>query len=606
MSKIVGSKLKYPVAACIISLFLLAAYSNSFKSEFHFDDYHQFLQNPSVRSLGSIPRFFISADLCSVDQSLKGYRPLTFTSFAVNYAASGYNVVGYHILSFIIHLACSFVVFLIVLALLGGAGKKGVYFTALLVSLAFALHPIQTNAVTYVSGRAAILASLFFLLASYAFIRFRSGGGFLPAIASPIFFLMALLSKEMAVSFIGLILVYDLLFTLPKSKSLKKSLKDALYYIPFAGMLAAFLMVRKIVQGYCTVSEQDHGVREYLVSEAKVLLMYLRLLVLPFNQNVDYDLPVSYSFDVRLAVSVVLVCLAAYLLFRLRKSHPALSFFGAWFFITLMPESSFIPIRDLAVEYRLYLPSAGFIAFAIVGAGILMENKAARKAAAAALIILLAILTFNRNKIWSTEYSLWRDVVKKSDYSARAHANYGASLVYRGQYYEAMEELYRSLAINPFYTQSYYVYSNLGTCYYKLGMLPEAVEQFDIATKVNPGFSEGYGNMGAALYELGRYGEAIDVLVKCLIINPEYFDGRVKLAQSYFMTGRKAEGLRELDKAFRQRGGGFDLRYLMAALYFQNGVKDKAVESAEALFNYAVNDTQRRSAAELLAKMQGK
>ena len=163
----------------------LAAYSGSFHAGFHFDDFHQLVNNQHMRSLANVPRFFTEPRLASFSSEDKGYRPVTYTTFALNYALAGYRVFWYHAVNFCLHVLCAFLVFVIVRAVLrdAGSGRAGEY--ALLVAALFAVHPVQTGAVTYITGRAALLASLFYLSGLACFLRFRGRGGYLWGAAAP-------------------------------------------------------------------------------------------------------------------------------------------------------------------------------------------------------------------------------------------------------------------------------------------------------------------------------------------------------------------------------------------------------------------------------------
>ena len=185
----------------LLLVLLVAAYSNSFRDGFHFDDFHQIVENPNVRDLGNIPAFFYSAGMGSVNTSLRGYRPVTYSSFSLSYAVSGYSPGGYRLFNLLLHFLNALLVYAIVRRVVSTrGGDSGGEWAALIAAAAFALHPVQTNAVTYISGRAVLLASFFSLASFYCFLRFRSGGGYAWGAALPVLFLLGLLSKEMAVA----------------------------------------------------------------------------------------------------------------------------------------------------------------------------------------------------------------------------------------------------------------------------------------------------------------------------------------------------------------------------------------------------------------------
>lgn len=513
---------KTAIAAALVLAVLLPAYWNSFGAAFQFDDYNQINENPYIRDVGNIPRFFTDASIGS-DWSeyagLKGYRPLVYTSFALNYAVGSYRVLGYHVFNFVLHFLNCLLVFLLVLSVLKAAGRDRRFLPALAVSLLFAAHPIQTDSVTYISGRAEMLASFFYISAAICFMKYRSdeGRGSLAAgLAAPFLFLLALLSKEMAVSLIAVMAAFDLLFTVPKKGGVRASYRVWLYYIPFVAVLAGYVLAKEALQGFVAESALPFGVKEYLMSEAKVLLLYVRLLILPFNQNADYDLPVTKSPDALVAVSVVLVCIALYVLYRVRRKAPEIAFFGLWFFLALAPESTLVPIPDIAVEYRLYLPSAGFIAALMLPAVRLSGRGLVPKAAALTIsaAALMAVLTFSRDTVWRTDVSFWKDAMRKAPWSDRARANLGKALMDEGRYTEAAREIEIYLNTNHGAQTSFIALDNLGVCYGQAGLTAKAESAFRAAAMIFPDNPEPYENLEWLYKKEGRPDKARDALLE--------------------------------------------------------------------------------------------
>ena len=456
-----------------------------------------------------------------------------------------------------------------------GAGAAGFAAAAL-----FALHPIQTSAVTYVSSRAGLLACLFTLLGFVSFLRYREGGAGPAAgrlawgAAAPAFFLLGLLSKEFAVVLPALMAVYDVVVERPGPW------RKWLYYAPFAAMLIAFLAARGAVQGFMVQPVVSYKVGDYLMSEAGALLMYLRLLILPVNQNVDYNLEHTTSFDARVALAALLVAALLYLLYRVRRLSPATAFFGFWFFIALAPESTLIPITDIAVEYRLYLPSVGFAACIVSALALAVKSPVARRWAVAVVMVLFVTLTFARNRVWATEGALWADAARKAPYSGRAHANLGHALRDEGRWSDAVVELDKALAIGPERVELEQVHDDLGICYYELGRLDDALREFNLSISANPEYAEAYGNLGTAFYDLGRYGEALDVLVRATEVNPGYAPGHVKLSLVYLKLGRIEDALREAETGISYSPRDYFARFNLAVAYMANGRDRDALEQA--------------------------
>ena len=526
------------LTAGLILALVLAAYSNSFKAAFQLDDYHQIVNNYHIRNLTNLPRFFEDGRTGTGLRGVTGFRPITIASFAVNYALSGYRVWGYHALNLLLHAMNALLVFLVINGILAGAGRKDAFAVSLLSSLLFAVHPVQTGAVTYISCRAALLASLFTLSAFYGFIRYRAGGGMAWGASAPALFMLGMLSKETAVALIVLMAVYDLIMTVPRRGGLAASWRIWLYYAPFMAALGVYFAWRKAATGDAIpAGGAGFGRAVYLVSEAKALPLYLRLLFLPVNQNADYYLPATRHIDLGAALGMLLLALAAVFIYRGRKDRPEPAFFGAWFLLALLPEASLVPVPDIAVLYRLYLPSAGIIAATVLILSDALRNTAVKRGLAVLVIALFGVLTIGRNTVWATEYSLWSDVVHKSPRSDRASLNLGKALAEEGRYEDAQWEYMTALAVDPAYPERYYIYANMGLSYFSQGKMDMAMYVLERVVKKYPGFIEAYTNLGEVYLAAGRYGQAVDILKKSAAADPANYRTHLDLGQAYLKLG---------------------------------------------------------------------
>jgi len=556
-------------AAAVLFALTLLAYSNSFNAGFHFDDFHQTVNNKNIADLANLPRFFVAPELGSAHHWNKGYRPVTHGSFAVSYALAGGAVWGYHAVNFLLHFINALLVFILVGSVLKRSGHMAYYYTAMAASAIFAVHPIETSAVTYISGRAVLLATSFYLMSFLAFIRYREHGGYGWAAAAPLLYMAGLLSKEMAVSLPVMMFAYDVLFT-------AKPRRAWLYYTPFIAAFMAYIALRRAFSGFVTAPELPFGTGEYLMSEAKALLLYVRLLIMPVNQNVDYNLPPTLSIDPMVVFSAVAVAASLVWLFRLRAKSPAVSFFGLWFFVALAPESTLVPITDIAVEYRLYLPSVGFIAAVVVLAeGLMKRRETLKKAVAFPLIAMFLILSMYRNCVWADEERLWSDAAKKSPYSLRAHVNLGTVLSKQGRYAEAAVEYRRSIEIDPLSEEAAKVSYNLGVCLSRVGRTDDALDEFRRTVRIDPGFADAYANAGAIYYDAGRYKEAEEALRKAVFINPASGLSHLNLGLTYWKLARLDDAQREMEAAVPLMPGDFDVRYNLALVYNANGHREK-------------------------------
>lgn len=412
MEKFFADKRFHLYISVAITLLVFLAYSNTFKSSFHFDDTIHIVENYKIRDLGNLPTI------------LSEPRGVTMATFALNYAVDGYNVFGYHLVNTLIHIANAILAYFFVLYTLRYVSedefwvKKIASFSALL----FALHPIQTQAVTYVIQRMESLASLFYLVIMVCFVKAvntedNTRQKFFLAL-TVVFFLVGFNAKEIVVTVPAMILLYDYIFV---NKLDYKGLKSrAAYYGVMFALVIYFIFATVVPSGgFNDLSDQSSGIvaesgqpvepaakkiehsagfgvtsispKEYLYTQFNVLVYYVGLLLVPANQNLDYDFPISKSlfstpelhhgavlnfpilpaFISLLLISAV-IALAVYYLKclagkdKLDKKAVA-AYFIFWFFIILSPTSSFIPIIDVIFEHRVYLASLGyFVIFALL------------------------------------------------------------------------------------------------------------------------------------------------------------------------------------------------------------------------------------------------
>jgi tetratricopeptide (TPR) repeat protein len=252
-------------------------------------------------------------------------------------------------------------------------------------------------------------------------------------------------------------------------------------------------------------------------------------MLAPLNQNADWSLPVTRSIDANSALSVLLIAALTATLLMLRRIMPLVTFFGLWWFVALAPEALIMPITDIAVEYRMYIPSIGFIAATAILASRFIKNKTALKASLIVLVLLFGILTITRNEVWATQKTFWADVAKKSPGSSRAHANYGYALYVEGKYREAVAELNRAISLDPLNNNQVYALNSLGLCYVRLGLEGEAEAEFKKALMLEQGVEEPYINLSVLYHQQGRYAEEADVLRMLLNAVPGSVSGRRNL-----------------------------------------------------------------------------
>ncbi|HYA87349.1 MAG TPA: glycosyltransferase family 39 protein [Nitrospirota bacterium] len=387
VDRLFASKRYNLFAFIIIAALTLIAYSNTFTAAFHFDD------NPSIVENGSIRHFTWD----SIVGQFSGTRPIVNLSLLFNYQLSGMNVIGWHVFNIGLHIANSIFVYLFLLwtlnlpslsARYGGVRAKRM---ALFGSLLFALHPVQTESVTYIISRTELLATFFYLATFLFFIKGVRSRKFSYYIGCFFMSFLAMGSKEWAVTLPAMLFIYDFLFIAEGKLQtvLTRSMAYILVALPW-GFVAYNLTSSKLSGAGFGISGQN-GLTPwtYWLTSFNVMWTYIRLLILPINQNLDYSYTHAmtlFEFPTLLSLLGHICIVAASLWLYVKRKLTLLPFGAAWFYITLSPTQSFVPILDVIFEHRLYLPSIGFfIVFILLFEGVFewFEKKKALKSATA-------------------------------------------------------------------------------------------------------------------------------------------------------------------------------------------------------------------------------
>jgi len=337
--------------------------------------------------------------------------------------------------------------------------------------------------------------------------------------------------------------------------------------------------------------ETDLTRGDYLLTEFTVITTYLRLLLLPMNQNLDYDYPVYRSLLVpEVAVSFLLlasIVAAALFLLRHERRRPSpgrlVSFGILWFFVTLSVESSVIPIADVIFEHRLYLPSVGFFLSLTTalfwGAERLKSRWAFSERALvsflAVAVVLCGGLGFRRNMIWQTETGIWEDVIQKSPEKARGYNGPGLAYLDKGQYEAAVRAFTTAVSIYPTYGSAL---NNLGSAWYHLGSLDRAVEAQTKAIGAQPNNAVFRDGRGVSLTAMGAYDRAVEDFTKAIALDPAYAKAYHNLGAVYHREGRYLQAIEEYTHAISLAPDN-DVFFTNRGLaYAQSGETGRALE----------------------------
>jgi tetratricopeptide (TPR) repeat protein len=342
----------------------------------------------------------------------------------------------------------------------------------------------------------------------------------------------------------------------------------------------------------------------YLITQFRVIVTYLRLLILPVGQNLDYDYPrYSSLFEPGVLLSFLLLlsvfAFAVYLFIRWRKTdnvYALLASFGIlWFFITLSVESSIIPIRDVMFEHRMYL--AGVFYF-------LEYRKVKNPVVIVFLLLLVAAVplgaaAYNRNSVWKDEITLWEDIVRKSPEKARVHNNLGTAYSKKGLIDKALQEFKNALRLDPDFARAHY---NLGTAHAKQGRTEEAIGEFMVAVRLHPYLKEAHYNLGVAYAKKDMMDEAIVEYKLALGIKPDYIEALNNLGAAYYNQGRMDEAIGLYKKVTTLSPRTKQAHYNLGLAYIKKGLKNEAIREFKEVLKLNPQDEGARKNLQSLSR----
>jgi len=571
-------------AALIIFALVVIIYSGTLYAPFEFDDNEYIIQNPVIRDLGVLLEPLRSRAMI-VSDSLVGYtfrsRYIGYLTFAMNFRLGGLDVEGYHIVNIVIHIINSLLVYGVLalmmktpyVAAVRNGDRSFSRIVPFFVSALFACHPVQTQAVTYISQRFASLSALFCLLSFLLYLKWRLSGSASGRVTT-LLYAGSLLSAAAAMTTKEISFVLPLLIALFEFMFMEGGLRRrAAFLVPFflaAGLVPLnminidkpfyewFSDIGSVARAKTTISRSG-----YLFTQFSVIVTYLRLLFLPVNQSLDYDFPLYESFfEGGVLVPLLLLLSIAALggcLWRRPGAANRFTAFGIfWFFIALSVESSIIPTNDLAFEHRLYLPSAGFfIAFvsSVVALHSVIQKKYPLVQRYAAVLFLMVVVVFSiaayeRNGIWNDGETLWQDVILKSPKKARGYNELGRVYYGRNETNKAITEYKKAAALLPSFAWAHH---NLSLAYYKQGLYDEALREANISMELGMSKAIVFGDLGAIYFKKGMLKEAADCFMAAVEEDSTNANAYYNLAVVYRTMGIEDKALENFEKARRLR-----------------------------------------------------
>ncbi len=509
----------------------LGCYLNTLRGGLIYDDVNAIVRNPAVAEV-DLARIVTTGSWFTPNGYMDVYRPVTTASFAANYAIHGAAPLGYHAVNVVLHAAVC-----VVLALLLARVTRDATL-ALLAAFLFAAHPVHTEAVASVVGRAEVLAALLALLAWWIVLTRRS----VPAHAAAALTLFAgVLAKENAITIVAVAIAADLIY--------RRRLDVRGYGALALGAIAALLIRTAVMHGVAPLPLQldnplgtaSPGSRLY--SALAIVAAYARLLIWPVRLSADYSFP-QFELATSLAdprvgagVAVLLVAggLAAWGWYRERHVCFAIAFSALTFSIV---SNAVVLIGTIMAERLLYLPSAGFCLLLAFGITTIGRGTRLTAALAALVVALYGARTIERNTVWRDAPIFFRTMVADAPRSARSHRELALLLSEENRNDEAVAEIETSLRLAPDEPMTLY---NLGNVLVRAKRYAEAIDAYQRSLDRQPDLVSAYVNLGGAFSEHGDEAAAEAVFRRGLAIDPRMPDLHLNLANALLRQGHQAE-----------------------------------------------------------------
>ncbi|MFC1807323.1 tetratricopeptide repeat protein [Candidatus Omnitrophota bacterium] len=592
-----------PTNILIASIFFIVAlgfsiYANSLNGDLLWDDKALIKDNTYISSWSNLSKIFSHDIGAGAGKHSKSYRPIQVLSYVLDFSIWKDNIRGYHLTNTILHILVALLIYLLVTLLFENR------LTAFFTSILFIAHPIHTEAVAYISGRADLFVSLFLLTSLIFYIKNITANSKMLSLLMLLSYAMALLSRENGLGFLIIIPLYHYIFK--KRYRLFDSIGIIVttllyFFVRFSIFNSAFSHPTSKTLFYQRVP----GVFVAITN-------YARLLLFPFGLHMEHGNSTFSIFDPKAILGVVIfVSLISYAIVRVRK-NTLVSFSILWFSVTLFPSSNLFPLNAYMAEHWLYLPSIGFfLVIADVGYRLLnigdrcavfglrctpsaftktanrkpqteeqtpdTEHRKPNLYVFAAMVLLIAfysVRTIQQNTYWRESLGFYERTLKYSPDSARVYYNLANTYKEKRELKKAHDFYKKSIDLEPNFSESY---NNLGNVYNMVGSYNQAIDVYKKAIEVRPDFVDAYNNLGIVYNIIGKNDKAISSYRKAIEIDPEYAYAYNGLGIAYAVTNDNERAIVAYKKAIELDPGYSNAYNNIGTISYSMGKKREAV-----------------------------
>ncbi len=611
---------KYRNYTLIIFGFAFLLYANTIGHDFAWDDKIVIQENERVQEgISGIPNLFLkySSDL---RQDKYGYRPVTLSAFAIEYSLFGESPAGFHFMSVLWFSILCVVLFMVLRSIFESFNPL----LPFIITMLFAAHPLHTEVVANIKSRDEIFALFFGLLAIYQFLKSYRNGHWKHLLLGTLFFILAFLSRENAVTFLAVI---PLVLLIQGKIQWKRFLKSA-------ALLPVLLMIAYLIFDYAQNSrlgqEQTAGFgvyQEHLLlgnsfymsdhpgeitaNACQLITRYIGKFLFPYPLTYysGYnEIPVIKLNWVVVTGGILFVLLTIFGLLRFRKSP--LFVFGSFFFLITLSVylQVFQKLADTMADRFAFIPSIGLsimlVSLLPLAFPILKEKQenidlklipGSVRAGIGVVLLVLSVLTFSRNRVWADDFTLVSSDMPHLKNSARAHYYYASELNlklteegWNSQMEREMIHHYeRSMVISD---SIYYGRLELASYYLAHKEPQKGIPVLEEMTRLFPQTSDPHFYLGQSLVQTEQYSKAIPHLEKCIELAPRSHDAYYLLAIAYAKTGRIEKGLTLAQEGLEKFPDAAGNMYeAMGHLYFEKGDMPASTNATLQMINYGRN-----------------
>lgn len=541
------------ISISLIIIFGLITYSNSLNNEFVWDDNHLIKDNQFIKDPSNFGKVFLTNIGAGAGIDRIFYRPIQIFSYMIDYTIWKLNPFGYHLTNTFLHILVSLSLFWLI----------NIFFNnkllSLLTAVLYVVHPIHTEAVTYISGRSDSLAFLFMLLSFIFYHKKINSKRVIYYVILLICYAAALLSRENVLIFPFILLIYHNIFRI-KIKPVT--------YLSVLGISIAYLLNRVFyLESLATysISTSSHLV-ERLPGIFVAITNYAKLLIFPFNLHMEYGQK-TFSFMDPQAISGILIIVSMITYAFLKRKDIVIYFSIAWFLLTFLPISNIYPINAYMAEHWMYIPSVGF--FIILSNGLISITKKQKikpffLILSIGIILYFACLTFVQNNYWQDPQTFYERTLKFAPDSWRANFNLGNIYAKNHNYKEAIILYKKSLDNN---SDNIEAYNNLANSYMAIGDNTKAINIYKKTIETNPKNIQAYNNLGNAFVSTRNLNGAYAAFRKVIELNPKNPSGYNNLSNIYLSSGQFKKAVNILHKLIAITPNDINAYYNLALAY---------------------------------------